>query len=103
MATHASAAEADREERIKAMSDDDALAFCLGDDTLSDRERSVFEDMSDRLDRGFISCLSKAQRAWVEDALRRIVPLDSKLVPVGRPVVTPAVLLNLPKKPPGRK
>jgi hypothetical protein len=99
-------AEKQRDARIRGLDDVDALALLLDhedDEHISERERVVFEEMRGKLDRGDVSCLSKAQRSWVDDVLRRVVPLDSRLIPKGRPVVTPPVLLNLPKKPPGRR
>lgn len=52
--------------------------------------------------------LSAKQREWVTSVHERIVPayvnlVSLGLVPRGREVPTPAVLQNLPKKPPPRK
>lgn len=51
--------------------------------------------------------LSEKQRAWVTSVYERLVPQYSNLVsrglvPRGREVPTPAVLKNLPKRPPKR-
>lgn len=46
--------------------------------------------------------LSSSQREHAREVARRILPLDAKQVPRGQEVPTPAVLQNLPKKPPRR-
>lgn len=52
--------------------------------------------------------LSDKQRGWVTSVHERVVPayanlVSRGLVPRGREVLTPPVLLNLPKKPPKRR
>ena len=52
--------------------------------------------------------LSAKQREWVTSVHERLIPayanlVSRGLVPRGREVPTPAVLQNLPKKPPPRK
>ena len=52
--------------------------------------------------------LTDKQRTWVTSVHERIVPqyanlVSRGLVPRGREVETPAVLLNLPKRPPTRR
>ena len=52
--------------------------------------------------------LTEKQREWVTSVHKRIVPAYANLfsrglVPRGREVETPAVLLNLPKRPPTRR
>jgi hypothetical protein len=87
----------------------DLLTSVLEKDDLSDSVRAAFEDMQFKVDR---YPLSKKQRAWA----RAILDGDkydpepdecqnlwsSGKVPKGNDVPTPAVLLNLPKKPPMR-
>jgi hypothetical protein len=97
------AAEQDRLQRIALLGDDEALRILIDSDDISEREEEAFKEMQEALARGRLSRLTFSQRAWVQDALKRVVPLDSTLVPRGKPVVTPEVLRNLPKRPPGRK
>jgi hypothetical protein len=67
------------------------LLALLGDDRLSDRERSAFEDMSSGLSLSPRSSLTKAQHEWVEKRFRQL-ELDTEslnlhssgLVPEGR-------------------
>jgi len=85
------------------------LAAVLERDDLSDAARAAFEDMQHKLDRW---PLTKKQRQWIEAALRgeKFEPepeyenlVSSGRVPRGREVPTPAILQNLPKKPPPRR
>ena len=53
---------------------------------------------------------SEKQSTWIKNIHEKIVGapqyenlVSSGKVPLGRPVETPAVLKNLPKKPPGRR
>ena len=76
-----------------------------GDSALSDDEHDAFGDMLVRLEDGQRE-LTPKQRDWAEKAAERLglsVPRDNSRVPVGRPVETPAVLRNLPKRPPTRR
>jgi hypothetical protein len=52
--------------------------------------------------------LTENQRVWLQRVRERVVPqyenlVSNGLVPRGREVPTPAVLLNLPKKPPRKR
>jgi hypothetical protein len=87
----------------------DELLDKHGDD-LTDLENEAFASM--RLDltdagRSFHQLTDK-QRGWVTSVHERVVPayanlVSRGLVPRGREVSTPPVLLNLPKKPPKRR
>jgi hypothetical protein len=79
---------------------------------LSEVELDAFGDMLDAVSRGRKSQLTDKQRAWLERAADRLDvaytprgtctdPLTAAQVPVGRPVPTPRVLRDLPKRPPG--
>jgi FMN phosphatase YigB (HAD superfamily) len=80
---------------------------------LRDYEDAAFRDMLAALEgsgEGTFATLSNAQRAWAYEVAERVgcspdyVNLvSSGRVPRGREVPTPAVLQNLPKKPPGRR
>jgi hypothetical protein len=95
-------AEKKRLARIAALTDRALLWELIANDhELTPLERESFRDMDDGLDRG--NKLTPKQRAWAESAAKRFFPLVAGEVPKGKPVVTPAVLLNLPKHPPGRK
>ncbi len=103
-------AEEKRDLRIARMTDLDLLNVLLADQTGGVRpdERKAFEDMhrwvADSLGTPIVGRrLKPKQRTWAEEAARRIVPIDSRDVPRGKPVETPAALKNLPKAPPGRK
>jgi hypothetical protein len=94
------------------MADDkdlDLITQVLEKDDLSNSVRAAFEDMQFKVDR---YPLSKKQRAWAHailsgdkyEAEEECLNLwSSGKVPKGRDVPTPAVLLNLPKKPPMRR
>jgi hypothetical protein len=84
------------------------LVAVLDRDDLPDGTREAFEDMQHKVDR---YGLSSKQRAWARAILagEKYEPEEECLnlwssgkVPKGRDVPTPAVLLNLPKKPPPR-
>ena len=96
-------AEKRRDERIEAMSDLALLGALIADEDLDPTERSAFSDMRGDLLSEERLGLSKRQRAWAEEVMRRITPIRSEDVPAGRPVATPAVLQNLPKRPPPRR
>ena len=79
---------------------------------LRDYEREAFGDMLGELespssDGGFFA-LTAERRSWARKVAKRIGTLgyenlvSTGRVPRGKEVPTPAVLLNLPKKPPGR-
>lgn len=76
---------------------------------LADAVRAAFEDMQHKVDR---YPLSKKQRDWLKAVIagEKYDPdpeylnlMSSGKVPRGREVATPAVLQNLPKKPPPRR
>lgn len=77
------------------------------DEHLSEREQEAFWDMRGSLEAGAIQKLSLPQREWAESVHRKLeldveqtLNLYSRgVVPPGRPVATPDVLQNLPKKP----
>jgi hypothetical protein len=95
-------AEKKRLARIAALSDRALLWELIANDhELTSQEREAFRDMDDSLDKG--RKLSPKQRTWAESAAKRFFPLLAGEVPKGKPVVAPAVLLNLPKHPPGRR
>ncbi len=80
-------------------------------DTLDAKTREAFPRMLEDIESGRFRTLTERQRDWV-DGVRARLELDagdaenlfsSGLVPIGAPVETPAVLRNLPKKPPVRK
>ncbi len=88
-------------------------------DEMTEKEVEAFADMRFDLQaygeilkntsagRGFHQLTDK-QRQWVTSVHERLIPAYSNLVsrglvPRGREVPTPAVLLNLPKKPPPRR
>jgi hypothetical protein len=94
------------------MSDRDLLTLalgylrgaCKGEET---EEIITLAGWLEDLDEGTIRCLSPRRRTWANDALDRFEPraanlVSRGLVPRGREVPTPAVLRNLPLKPPGR-
>lgn len=69
---------------------------------VSERERVAFREMLSYLLRSHVmTSLSRKQRAWVKEVVERVKPLAG--YPRGREVHTPAVLQNLPLKPPGRR
>ena len=95
-------AEKKRLARIAALTDQTLLWELISNDhELTPLERESFRDMDDALDRG--RKLSPKQRAWAEGVAKRFFPLVAGEVPKGKPVEKPAVLLNLPKHPPGWK
>jgi hypothetical protein len=98
------AAEAARDARIASLSDAALLTEVLGkarDEALTASEYDRFKEMA-LLVRERSWVLTTRQRAWLEEAARKVLPLDSALVPRGREVPTPEVLKKLPLKPPGR-
>lgn len=87
------------------------LERVLDEAKLTDAQREAFDDMLAKLHRSG-SALSPKQRAWAQVALygERYEPepeyenlVSAGRVPRGRPVPTPAVLTNLPKRPPVRR
>jgi len=95
-------AEDKRRARIAAMSDDDLVDVCLAE---REAYSAGYQGLLDgfRQQRRTGRPLSARQRQIAEECAVQVVPLNAKEVPVGKPVPTPTVLLNLPKKPPGRK
>jgi hypothetical protein len=98
-------AERKRNARIAALDDRTLLRLLLQDfgDDVSSEERDAFDGMLRTTVRSSMSLvpLTQKQRAWAEEVARRVVPFDSNEVPRGKEVATPAVLKNLPKRPPG--
>jgi hypothetical protein len=84
---------------------------------LSEAELEAFADMrfslqayggTDIHSKGKFQMLTTKQREWVTTVHERIIPayanlVSRGLVPRGREVETPAVLRNLPKRPPMRR
>ena len=95
-------AEHRRDLRIASMLDLELLDLLLGDGEVEEDEKIVASDMRAPLLSGERRRLSLKQRAWAEDIARRVTPISAKDAPEGRPVETPEVLRNLPKKPPRR-
>jgi len=103
-------AEDRRNERIAKMGDLDLLNLLIADatDGVRPEDRAAFADMRGAVADVFGESitgrrLSKKQRAWAEEAARRVVPVRAEDAPRGREVLSPDVLKNLPKAPPGRK
>ena len=106
-------AERRRDLRIAAMRDSELLDMLRADDEVEPDEWVIICNMQKQLAgpsrvgstfpfRDTAPALSLKQRAWAEEIARRITPISAKHVPEGRLVETPAVLQNLPKKPPRR-
>jgi hypothetical protein len=81
-----------------------------GDDENLRKHANAFHDMLNRMETGRLHILSRTQRSYVKDCWERFCGeveyenlVSSGLVPRGREVPTPAVLQNLPKKPPPRR
>lgn len=94
-------AEKLRDERIAKLTDLEllrVLAKAADDGELTEVECSMCADYFAVVRSG--RALKKG-RPWAEQVARRVMPLKAAEVPQGRHVPTPAVLLNLPKKPPG--
>ena len=91
-----------RTEKIAKMTDRAIVVLLLREESLSDGARKAFSEMLAWLDRGEGRGLSVKQREWVESALLEYTPIAAADVPRGREVETPAVLKNLPTKPPRR-
>lgn len=66
-------------------------------------ERHIFTEWLADMKNETVHMLTRSRRAWAIEAWDRVKPFDATKVPAGRPVATPAVLLSLPKSPPGRK
>ena len=97
-------AERLRDERITKLSDTMLLRALVTeprDADVTDEEFAAFVDMLLYVKSG--SLLTRKQRAWAEEVARRITPVRAAEAPKGREVPTPAVLQNLPLKPPGRR
>jgi len=95
-------AEHRRNLQISAMHDMPLLEHVLAFDDLTPPERTSFMEMRSEIVTHQRACLSRKQRSWLEDVAKRVTPIDAKAVPRGREVVTPPVLRNLPKRPPGQ-
>jgi hypothetical protein len=96
--------------RLEKLTDHDVLELLVENSAihdLSDGERAAFANMRANLFDSFGEAirgrtLSTKQRRWALDVLERVTPISASDVPRGKEVLTPAVLKNLPKKPPGR-
>ena len=88
---------------IAALSDTHLLLRVLEEDEITTAERDAFREMRALILTGDRERLSKKQRSWAEEVLRRCTPVLASDVPRGREVATPAVLQNLPKRPPPRR
>jgi hypothetical protein len=89
-------AEQRRNVRIAAMTDLELLEL-FRDADIGPGEYVAFANMRAEGRR-----LTSKQRAWAEEVARRITPIRASEAPRGAEVPTPAVLQNLPKKPPRR-
>jgi len=93
-----------RDARIAALDDltlMQKLRTDIADMELNDVECGMVEDMYLQARGG--RRLTKKQRGWSEDIARRVMPIFASDVPKGKHVETPAVLKNLPLKPPCRR
>lgn len=92
---------------IAALTDEALLKRAVDSDEIESDEKAAFIDMRanflDHLGEPTDWRLSRKQRRWVEEAVLRVTPVLAADVPRGREVKTPAVLQNLPKKPPPRR
>jgi hypothetical protein len=110
-------AERKRDVRIVTMSDVDLLRALVGDpydcenggtgagEDLTDDEAAAFIDMLMSLtcaESERRNCLSRKQRTWAEEVMRRVTPVQASDAPRGKEVPLPAALQHLPKLPPGR-
>jgi hypothetical protein len=99
-------AERMRDDKIGLMDDLELLRHLAGpegtrnDEEISLAEFKAFIEMFEHVKGG--GFLSRKQRLWAEEAMKRITPLPAGTVPRGREVPLPLVLQNLPKLPPGR-
>ena len=99
-------AEQRRNVRIAAMTDRELLELLCRDDDVRPDEYAILASMRAQVLNHLgeqDGHLSKKQRAFAEDIAHRVVPFDAREVPQGRPVETPSVLQNLPKRPPPRR
>jgi hypothetical protein len=99
-------AEQRRNVRIAAMTDRELLELLCRDDDVRPDEYAILASMRAQVLNHLgeqDGHLSKKQRAFAEDIAHRVVPFDAREVPRGRPVETPSVLQNLPKRPPPRR
>lgn len=79
---------------------------------LSGYEKAAFTRMLAELEAGSckdgfgntrkILSLTAKQRLWAQDVSLRLKPFDSKLIPRGREIKTPEILLKRPLRPPTR-
>jgi len=96
-------AEQKRDARIAWLDDVELLEKVLAEEEVTGEARVAFAKRAAEIRSGARRCLSKRERAWAEDTLKKYMPIRAADVPKGRPVETPAVLQNLPKKPPQRR
>lgn len=94
------------QKRNAELSDLELLNKTL-DCNVSEEIKEIFTKMRDTITAGQRYGLSFRQRQWVLDELEKHAPEYANLVstgqcPRGREVETPAVLRNLPKRPPSK-
>lgn len=89
-------------DEVTALFDEDDARF-------DERTRRAFVDFVRRLKLNPHACLTEPQRRWLRSTHERLTGTptyenawSAGKVPAGRPVETPAVLRNLPLKPPRR-
>jgi hypothetical protein len=75
-----------------------------------DKTRNAMRDMLDRMENGKLDFLNEKQRGYVRGVYEKVFQtptyenlFSSGKAPRGKEVPTPAVLLNLPKRPPPRR
>lgn len=83
-------------------------ALIAEDERLTEAESKAFEGMTNYLsEHPHCAGLTQKQRLWADAVAKRleidVLPSLAKALPVGRPIETPEVLRNLPKRPPGRR
>ena len=97
---------------MDANDDRELLTAAIESEHANEGAIAAFEDMLKKLESGKLQRLSDKQRAWASAVCigEKYEPpeeyrndFSAGRVPLGRPVATAPVLLNLPKAPPGRK
>jgi hypothetical protein len=99
----------DDQRMLREVADATAL-FDEDDARFDERTRRAFSDFGRRLKLNPHASLTDAQRRWLRATHERLTGTpnyenawSAGKVPTGRPVETPAVLRNLPLKPPPRR
>jgi hypothetical protein len=92
----------------RTINDDKLLRRALRIKRLTPKELEMFEKWFSDIDSGRRASLSERERIWVNDVVDREEPryanlVSRGLVPRGKEVETPAILRDLPMKPPGVK